>query len=41
MLQRKFAIGYARSARLIDILEDDNVVEDGDMEEPRKVLVKE
>ena len=30
MLQRKFKIGYARAARLIDIMEDQGVLEKGD-----------
>ncbi len=39
-IQRKLRIGYARSARLIDMLEDAGVIGKGDGAEPRKVLKK-
>lgn len=40
-LQRRFKIGYARAARLIDILEERGVVGPGEGAKPREVLVKE
>ena len=39
-LQRKMGIGYARSARLVDLLEENNVVESGNGAKSRKVLIK-
>ena len=39
-LQRKLRIGYARAARLIDILEKKGVVGPGEGAKPRKVLIK-
>lgn len=39
-LQRKFRIGYARAARLIDILEEKGVIGPGDGAKPREVLIK-
>lgn len=39
-LQRKFKIGYARAARLIDMLEEAGVVGPGDGAKPREVLIK-
>ena len=39
-LQRKLRIGYARAARLIDILEERGVVSAGSGAKPRDVLVK-
>lgn len=39
-LQRKMGIGYARSARLMDLLEENEVIETGSGAKPRKVLVK-
>lgn len=38
LLQRRFKIGYARAARLIDILEEEGVVGPADGANPRKVL---
>jgi S-DNA-T family DNA segregation ATPase FtsK/SpoIIIE len=38
-LQRRFRIGYARAARLIDLLEDNGVVGPGDGARPREVLI--
>jgi len=39
-LQRKLGTGYARSARLMDMLEDQGVIERGEGAKPRKVLIK-
>lgn len=39
-LQRKLRIGYARAARLIDILEEKGVVSPGEGAKPREVLIK-
>ncbi|QQR77008.1 hypothetical protein IPJ63_00835 [Candidatus Nomurabacteria bacterium] len=39
-LQRKLGIGYARAARLIDILEERGVVGPGNGAKPREVLEK-
>jgi DNA segregation ATPase FtsK/SpoIIIE, S-DNA-T family len=39
-LQRKLRIGYARAARLMDILEENGVIGAGDGAKPRDVLVK-
>ncbi|MBU1160187.1 MAG: DNA translocase FtsK [Patescibacteria group bacterium] len=39
-LQRKLKIGYARAARLMDVLEERNVVGPGDGAKPREVLIK-
>jgi len=39
-LQRKLRIGYARAARLMDILEENNVIGQGDGAKPRDVLIK-
>ncbi|WP_286925101.1 MULTISPECIES: DNA translocase FtsK [Lysinibacillus] len=40
MLQRKFRIGYARAARLVETLEERGVVSPPDGSKPREVLVK-
>lgn len=40
MLQRKLGLGYARAARLIDVLEEHGVVGPGDGAKPREVLIK-
>lgn len=39
-LQRKLRIGYARAARLMDILEEKGVIGPGDGAKPREVLVR-
>jgi S-DNA-T family DNA segregation ATPase FtsK/SpoIIIE len=40
LLQRKLRIGYARAARLIDILEERGVVGPGEGAKPREVYIK-
>jgi len=40
LLQRRLSIGYARAARLLDILEDRGVIGPGDGAKPRKVYVQ-
>jgi S-DNA-T family DNA segregation ATPase FtsK/SpoIIIE len=39
-LQRKLRIGYARAARLMDILEEKGVIGEGSGSKPRDVLIK-
>ena len=39
LLQRKLRIGYARAARMIDMLEENGVIEAGEGARPRKVLL--
>jgi len=39
-LQRRFQIGYARAARLLDMLEENGVIGPADGAKPRKVLLK-
>jgi len=39
LLQRRLRVGYARAARLLDMLEDNGVVGPGDGAKPRDVLV--
>lgn len=39
-LQRKLRVGYARAARLIDILEEKGVVGPGDGAKPREILIE-
>lgn len=38
-LQRKLRVGYARAARLLDMLEEDGVIGPGDGAKPREVLI--
>lgn len=40
LLQRRLRIGYARAARLLDILEEKGIVGPGEGAKPRKVLIK-
>jgi len=40
LLQRRLRVGYARAARLVDILEDNGVVGPGDGAKPREVYIK-
>jgi len=40
LLQRRFSIGYARAARIIDQLEGEGIVGPGDGSKPRDVLVQ-
>ena len=40
-LQRKLGIGYARAASLIDMLEDNGVISEGDGAKPREVIITE
>jgi S-DNA-T family DNA segregation ATPase FtsK/SpoIIIE len=39
-LQRRFRVGYARAARLLDILEEKGVIGPGDGAKPRDILIK-
>jgi len=39
MLQRRFRIGYNRSARIIDMMEDRQVIGPPDGSRPRQVLL--
>lgn len=39
LLQRRLKIGYARAARLLDILEENNVIGPADGAKPREVLI--
>ncbi|MDR1906440.1 MAG: DNA translocase FtsK [Clostridiales bacterium] len=41
MLQRKFAIGYARAARIIDSMEEKDIIGKGEGAKPRTVLLTE
>jgi S-DNA-T family DNA segregation ATPase FtsK/SpoIIIE len=40
LLQRRFSVGYARAARLLDELEDKGYIAKGEGAKPRKVLLK-
>jgi S-DNA-T family DNA segregation ATPase FtsK/SpoIIIE len=39
LLQRHLKVGYARAARLIDLLEENGVVGASDGAKPRKILI--
>jgi DNA segregation ATPase FtsK/SpoIIIE-like protein len=41
LLQRRLSIGYARAARLIDMLEREGVIGPGEGSKPREVYIKE
>lgn len=38
LLQRRLAIGYARAARILDLLEEKGILGSGEGSKPRKVL---
>jgi S-DNA-T family DNA segregation ATPase FtsK/SpoIIIE len=40
LLQRRLRVGYARAARLLDILEDKGIIGPGDGAKPREVYIK-
>ena len=40
LLQRRLSIGYSRAARILDQLEEEGVVGQGEGSKPRDVLVK-
>lgn len=40
LLQRKLGTGYARAARLLDLLEENGIVGPGEGAKPREVLIK-
>ncbi|MBQ6145870.1 MAG: DNA translocase FtsK, partial [Clostridia bacterium] len=40
MIQRKLRVGYARAARLVDMMEEEGYVSGFDGSKPRKVLIK-
>lgn len=40
LIQRKFSIGYARAARLIDVLEEQNIIGPANGSKPREILVQ-
>lgn len=39
MLQRRFRIGYTKAAKIINLLEENNIIGTGECREPRIVLV--
>ena len=39
MIQRRLRVGYARAARLIDIMEQKGIVSGFDGAKPRKILI--
>ena len=40
MLQRKFSIGFQRASRLLDMMEERNIVAERDGPRPREVLIE-
>ena len=40
LIQRKFSVGYARAARLIDVLEENNIIGPARGSKPREILVE-
>ncbi len=40
LIQRKLGIGYSRSARLIDMMEEEGIISEADGTNPREVLIK-
>ena len=40
LLQRRLAIGYSRASRILDLLQQEGIVSDGEGSKPRKVLKK-
>lgn len=40
MIQRRFSVGYARAARLLDQLEDKGIIGPAEGAKPRKVIKK-
>lgn len=40
LLQRRLRIGYARAARLLDLLEEEGIIGPGDGAKPREILVR-
>jgi len=40
LLQRRLAVGYARAARLLDIMEEKGIVGPGDGAKPREVFLE-
>ena len=41
LLQRKLRVGYARAARLVDIMEERGIVSEVDVNRKREVLINE
>ena len=41
LLQRRLRIGYARAARILDILEEQGIIGPADGAKPREILIKE
>jgi len=39
LLQRRLKVGYARAARLLDLMEEDGIIGPGDGAKPREVYV--
>jgi len=40
LLQRRLRIGYARAARLLDLLEEKGIIGPADGAKPRKILIE-